>query len=119
MKGFNTYGGARNTRGVVYPGNTFTADAAIQYNFTKQWAFACDLIYGHGNKNRFSGKRGTNRDGTKANMTAPSNEQWSLAPAIEYNFSQTLGLIAGPWFTFAGRNSAQFASGVIALNMYF
>ncbi|MBI2742457.1 MAG: hypothetical protein HYX48_00875 [Chlamydiales bacterium] len=118
VKGINTYGGARNTRGFVYPGNIFTADYSVQYNFTQRWAFACDLFYAHTNKNRFSGRVGSSH-GVPAQMRAPSNEQWSLAPAIEYNWSQNLGIIVGPWFSFAGRNSAEFISGVAALNAFF
>jgi hypothetical protein len=52
-------------------------------------------------------------------MKAPSNEQWSVAPAIEYNWSKNVGLIVGSWFSFAGRNSVRFISGVAALNIYF
>jgi hypothetical protein len=48
----------------------------------------------------------------------PSSSQYSLAPAIEYNWSQNIGLIGGVWFTVAGQNISQFNSIVIALNYY-
>jgi len=112
VKGFNSYGGSSETRGVVYPGNSLTVDGAIEYNFSQEWAVACDLVYTHINKNRFSGKG-------SAFMKTPSNEQWTLAPSVEYNWSENFGITAGPWFSFAGRNSLQFASGIVAVNIYF
>jgi hypothetical protein len=111
VKGYNAYGGVSNTNGTVYPGNLFFVNAAIQCSMTHRWAFACDIVYHHSNKTRFSGKGGSS-------MTSPSNEQFSLAPAIEYNWSKNFGIIGGVWFTFAGRNANQFTSGIIALSMY-
>lgn len=118
VKGLNTYGGTPRTHGMAYPGNSFSADGSIQYNFNQRWVFACDLIYAHTNKNRFSGKVGKSSNGAPARVKSPSNEQWSVAPAIEYNWSQNIGMIAGGWCSFAGRNSTQFASGVMAINIY-
>jgi hypothetical protein len=118
VKGLNSYGGASNTRGTVHLGNTFTVDGAFQYNLTQRWDLACDLYYTHSNSKHFSGKSGTTSSGSPAVMTAPSSEQFSLAPAIEYNWSKSLGIIGSVWFTFAGRNSNRFTSGFIALNIY-
>lgn len=118
VRGINTYGGAPNTRGTVYPGNVFTVDGAFQYNFTQRWAFTCDFIYQHNNKNRFSGKSGTLADGNRAAMRRPSREQLSLAPGIEYSWSASLGVIGGVWFTYAGRNSSRYTTPIIALSIY-
>ncbi len=118
VKGLNNYGGAPNTRGTVRVGDSFIIDGALQYNFDQRWAFACDFYYTHGNTNHFSGKTGTTAAGTPAVNTAPSSEQFSLAPAIEYNWSKNIGLIGGVWFTYAGRNSTRFTTGIIALNIY-
>lgn len=119
VKGFNAYGGARNTRGRVYPGNEFGCLFAFEYSLTQHWAFAFDAASIYTNKTRFSGKAGTDPiTGAKAVLKAPSKLQFSLAPAIEYNFSSSLGIIAGSWFSIAGRNSKRFISGIIALNYY-
>lgn len=115
VKGFNTYGGGFHTRGKVYPGNAFSAIFSFEYSFTRNWAFAMDNVYAHISKTRFSGKSGFTQQGTRANMKSPSSEQFSLAPAIEYNFSANLGIVGGVWFTVAGRNSSEFINGLIAL----
>lgn len=117
VKGFNSYGGASTTKGIVYPGNALSIDWAIQYSLTHRWALACDLVYVYANKRRFSGKAGSS-DGIPVQMKAPSSEVFSLAPAIEYNWSRNIGIIGGVWFTFAGRNANQFTNGIIALSIY-
>lgn len=111
VKDLNRYGGALGTRGKVYPGNELFIDAAFEINFTQRWAFAMDTMYSHYNRTRFSGK-------TTTPVGVPSGEQFSLAPAIEYNWSDNIGAIGGVWFTLGGRNTARFASGVIAINFY-
>lgn len=112
LRGLNAYGGTSKTDATGYPGNYFRLDAAIEYNFTRNWAFACDALFRHFNRNRFTGKN------TK-DLDTHSREEFSLAPAIEYNWSKNLGIIGGVWFSIAGRNSHQFVNGMLSLDAYF
>ncbi|MFI5333972.1 MAG: hypothetical protein ACHQT8_02250 [Chlamydiales bacterium] len=118
VKGFNTYGGGFGTSGTVHPGNSMVSLLGLEFTLALNWALALDVANTYVNKTTFSGKRGVTSAGVPAAVGGPSSSQWSLAPAIEYNFNESLGIIAGAWFTVAGRNSAQFASGVIAVNLY-
>ncbi len=118
VEGFNSFGGGFGTRGTVRVGNTISTLFAFEFNMSLNWALALDVNYVYGNKTSFSGKRGFNPDGTKASVGGPSFNQVSLAPAIEYNFNESWGIIAGSWFTVAGRNSNRFVSGVIAVNWF-
>lgn len=111
VKKNNTYGGDLTTDGWVYPGNIFKLDISLECNLSQNWAVAMDTLYIHNNKTRFSGK-------TKASMRIPSGENFSIAPALEYNFNKNIGLIGGAWITLGGRNAAQFTSGVISINVY-
>lgn len=113
VKGLNAYGGGPGTSGTVYPGCSFQTILSFEFTLNQNWALAIDNVYTHFNKTRFRGKQGTAPTGR------PSSEQWSFAPAIEYNFSYNFGIIAGAWVTGFGRNSAQFRSGVVAVNLYF
>jgi hypothetical protein len=45
--------------------------------------------------------------------------QISFAPEVEYNFSQSSGLLAGVWFTVAGKNSSAFASAFLTYFIFF
>lgn len=128
VKGLNTYGGSKNTSGKIYPGNAFVFDAAFQYNVSRRWAFACDLYYNYNKKNRFSGTGGTPPK-TQEVVSGPSvteegvsasflpSQSISLAPAIEFNWSKNCGIIAGVWFSVAGKNTYQFTTGVISFNI--
>lgn len=118
VKGFNAFGGGFKTHGKVFPGNFFIADLGLELTLTKHWDLALDIVYEHQDKQRFSGRRGFTSPGVPAVMKAPSNESFSLAPAIEYNWNQSIGIIAGAWFTVAGRNHDRFWSGVVAFNYY-
>ncbi|MFI5333973.1 MAG: hypothetical protein ACHQT8_02255 [Chlamydiales bacterium] len=118
VRGYNTYGGGFGTRGTVRPGNIFTAILSGELNLTKNWVLVLDIQNIYGNKSSFSGKHGKNADGTRASVGAPSFNELTLAPAIEYNFSAKWGVIAGAWFAIAGRNTERFAGGTIAINWY-
>ncbi len=122
VHGLSIYGGVpsidgiKGTRGTVYPANIFTIQQGFEYTLTRNWALALDLMYLHTEKTRFSGHT---LPGTEP--IAPSSEQFSIAPAIEYNFNANIGIIAGPWFSVGGRNdnlSGPFSAWIFAINIY-
>ena len=115
LKGFNSYGGGFGTDGRLSPGNKTNVIYSFEVTLSKHWAFAMDNIYAHTNSNRFSGERGVDEHGNPAEISEVSTEQFSFAPAIEYNLNESLGFMAGAWFAPFGRNSTQFASGVLSL----
>jgi opacity protein-like surface antigen len=119
VKDFNFFGGGFGTDGRVEPGNTSVVLTGVEYAFTRNWAFALDILYIHENKSTFKGKVGVTETCEPATVGFPSSEQLSFAPAIEYNWSQNFGIVGGVWFTAAGRNSEQFTSIVISCSGYF
>lgn len=114
VRGFNIYGGGFGTDGTVRPGNTFTALLSLEYTLTKNWVLAFDAQYVHANRSPFSGKQGVSLTGEPALVGLPSRESISLAPAIEYNFSKTFGILGGYWFTTSGKNTFSFGSFVVS-----
>lgn len=103
---FNAYG---DVSGKVYPGSYFIFDTALQYSFTQRWGAACDFRYEHHQRTRSN----------VHSMKRKAGEEFSLAPAIEYNFSKNIGMIGGVWFTIAGKNMPQFVNGMFSLGIYF
>ncbi len=118
VKGANAYGGGHGTKGRIHPGNELTLIFSYEFTFNQNWVLACDHIYIHRNRSRFSGRVGKT-NGVPNTVGEPSSEQFSLAPAIEYNWSANGGVITGVWFTVAGRNSEAFASYVTAAYVQF
>ncbi len=114
IQGLSFYGGARDTRGKIYPGMSYNFILSGEYTITQNWVFAFDISYLLNSHDRFSGKRGTFPNGAKAKVGRPFSQQISFAPAIEYNFNESFGLIGGVWTTLAGKNADQFYSGVFS-----
>lgn len=112
VHGLNTYGGDPTTRGTVYPGKVFRVFAAAEFTLTKHIALALDVLSIFGSRNRFTGE-------TIAPLNLGSDIQFSLAPAIEYNFNKDIGVIVGSLFTVAGRNTPRFSSLIGAINILF
>lgn len=118
VKGFNVYGGGVGTKGTIIPGQNLIGYFSGEYSFHQHWVFAFDLqaLY-QKETSHFSGKAGIDEEGEIAKVGLPSSVQLSLAPQIEYNFSENMGVLMGGWFTFAGQNSEAFA-GLIAAFLY-
>ena len=119
VQGFNAYGGGFDTRGNVRPGNEITIDTAVELSITQHWIFALDLVYSYQNHSTFSGHKGHTAAGTTATVGGPSNDNFSCAPAIEYNPSATMGFLFGTWFTVTGRNSADFIAAVLTMTYFW
>lgn len=118
---FNAYGGGYGTNGTVRPGNTFNVDMGLELSINQPWVVALDLVYNCTNRTKFSGNPGTTTpDGPiPASNTSGYSDQFSLAPAVEYNFNDSMGLVAGAWFTVYGRNASNFVSGIFSWYWFF
>lgn len=118
LQGNNYYGGGTGTDAHFFPNQQLQIDIAVEASVSRHWAFALDIQANWYTRAHFSGNPGVDSNGQVASLGWGSGAQFSLAPAIEYNWSDRLGLIAGSWFTVAGRNAFHFYSGVVALNYY-
>jgi len=119
VRGFNSYGGGYGASGTVHPGHAQQADAAVEYSFTQKWVFACDLVYNWVEKTTFHGNPGVLKNGALSLVGNGSNDQLSLAPAIEYNPNANLNFVGGVWFDLYGRNSTRFITGILVVNYIF
>lgn len=113
---FNVYGGGYGANGTARPGNSFTADLGLELSINQPWVIALDFVYNCTNSLHFYGNPGTTtKNGpTPASVAGGFNDQFSLAPAVEYNFNDSMGLLGGVWFTVYGRNASNFVSGVFS-----
>lgn len=118
LHNFNAFGGGYNTNGTIHLGNHFSTDLSFEYSLTQHWVPAIDFLYTNSASNRFTGNAGVTATGLPAVISARSRTEFSVAPAIEYNFTSRLGVIVGGWFAIEGRNSADFNAVVFAINYY-
>ena len=114
IKGINTFGGAKDTKGKVSPGHTFSSILGVECTLTQNWVLSCECIYDHFNRTAFHGHSGFSAPGVRAIVGAPSKENLSFTPSIEYNVSARLVFILGSWFSTNGRNTPKFDSIVLS-----
>jgi hypothetical protein len=119
VEGFNTYGGGFGTKGKVHPGNTFSADFGYEISLSQNWVLATDVVYSATNQTTFHGTPGVLATGERASNGGGYSDNLSISPAIEYNWNSSLGIIAGAQFSVYGRNSSNFASGIISVTYSF
>lgn len=116
----SAYGTPDSFRGRAELHAASQASIALEYSLNPQWVLATDLIY---EQDRGAHVRGTwtGADGRRADWDRelPSSWRLSLAPAVEYNFTDNIGLIAGAQVSLDGRNAAAIFAPQVALNMAF
>ena len=147
VRGINAFGGTHLTRGRITPGDSLLLDIASELALTQQWVAVLEGVYIYQQASKFNGvigartnddpvpigKRGkTRRFAANPHRLFPNRhnignvtigngtlDQFTLTPAIEYNFSENYGVIAGVWFTVAGKNTPVFATPMIMFNSYW
>lgn len=119
VTGANTYGGNANTSGSVHVGNQKSFDIATELTLAKHWVAVMEAYWAHRSGTYFVGAPGASAAGIPLSIGHGSVDTISLAPALEYNHNEHIGIIAGYWFTVKGTDTADSRSVVIAVNAYW
>ena len=117
----SVYGTSAGFRGTARPGDVFTFNSSWEYSITREWVFALDFIYQHDASTRLAGTQVDLATGSAERVDENFGSAWrfGVAPAIEYNFTSRVGVIAGArWFA-AGRNTSATITPVVAINMVY
>ncbi|MBE1160964.1 transporter [Dyella acidiphila] len=117
LKGANAYasGVSQDFRGSVRLGKAIGISTSAEYSIDSHWVLALDLTY---NRTGSSILKGSSASGVLEKRSSPRSV-YSLAPAVEYNFNDRFGLIAGAQLSFAGRNNDAFVTPMAAFDMVF
>jgi len=120
IDGDSAYGTPEDFHGRAELHAASQASVSLEYSFNPEWVLAADLIY---EQDRGTHVRGvaTSSDGVRSayDQALPMSWRMSVAPAVEYNFTDDVGLIAGAQVSLDGRNSAAIFAPQVALNMVF
>jgi hypothetical protein len=122
VRDVSVYGTPAGFRGHANPGDSFLADAAVEYSATRNWVLALDVAYEHDASPHVAGndgQSGSNPQSFNYFQSSGSTESVFLAPAIEYNWSGKVGVIAGARILAAGRNTTATITPVAAINYVF
>jgi hypothetical protein len=112
----SAYGTSQGFQGRVLPGNSAVVGIGAGYAFTQRWVAAIDIVENYADGFKLNG---TNSDGGLVASRSPYSTSLGLAPAIEYNWSGTMGVIAGVEFSAGGHNTPAYVAPQIALSMAF
>jgi hypothetical protein len=112
----SVYGTALAFRGHVAPGVAEELGIGGGYALDQRWVLALDLV---GNNAAGFNLHGTQASGSVVHVSGTTSSSVSFAPAVEYNWSGNIGVIAGIEFSAAGRNTSSYVAPQIALAMAF
>ena len=119
----SVYGTQPGFRGRASPGDSLAVNSSWEYSLTQNWVWALDVFYQHGNKTRVSGYDSQSVDGDLQRVAVEqdfdSSRRFGVAPAIEYNWSGTVGVIVGARWIAAGRNADATITPVAAINLVY
>ena len=113
LHGISTYGTGAGFDGTAVPGNAAEIGIADEFGIDRRWVLALDVVqdFGKGTHLRAQGYGGA--------MLDVATSGFSVAPALEYNFSGSIGVIAGAQISTTGRNSSATIIPQVAVNMFF
>ena len=111
LHGVSVYGTPEGFDGHVRPGDNLYLNAAWEYSITQRWVLAFDATYSTSADTKLVG-------GDLLTNLGPSRN-FAFAPALEYNWSPLIGVIAGMRAIPAGRNTPGSITPAIALNVVY
>jgi hypothetical protein len=114
----SVYGTNSGFRGRAYPGRSVSINAAWEYSLTRNWVPALDVIYRHDGNTSVTGNNSpsSGRGQTAVHLNSGSDDNIGLAPAMEYNWNSSLGVIFGARVIAPGHNTSASFAPVIAIN---
>lgn len=120
ISGASVYGTDASFQGNIARGSVLGLSIGAEYSFSPRWVGVMEVAVSRESGQRLSGvARNASGDFGRIDERRPASRSLNLAPAVEYHFSPSLGLIAGVEFTVAGRNAGRIISPQVALGMFF
>jgi hypothetical protein len=117
VRDVSNFGTPQGFRGHASPGAYFTTDLGVEYNISRHWVAATDFWYEHDDS---TGVRGgvLQPGGGLAPFESHTGygDLLYVAPALEYNFNSSVGIIFGARVTAWGRNESATLTPVAAFN---
>jgi hypothetical protein len=115
----SAYGTAAGFRGTARPGNFFFVDSSWEYSLTRSWVLALDVTYRQDANTRVTGHYVQDPASPVIAFDTGSSEAFGLAPAIEYSWKSTVGVLLGVRVIPAGRNTAATVTPAVAINIVY
>ncbi len=105
VQGFSVFGGSPKSSATIRPGDRIIFNLGFEYDLDRHWGMGVDLRYEYQMRDRLRSSR------PDPDLLLGSVDRFSIAPCLEYNFSESASLTLGPWFSVCGRGTYAFAGG--------
>ncbi|MDF7673164.1 hypothetical protein PT277_09510 [Acetobacteraceae bacterium ESL0709] len=116
LRDVTSYGTEMGFRGHGQQGMHGETGVALEYGITQRWVFAFDLYRDWANGAHV---QGYDHYGHYSREVGLSSTSWQVAPALEYNWNDSWGVIFGSSFVFAGHNNDFSIAPQFAVNAMF
>jgi hypothetical protein len=111
----SVYGTQLGFQGHAKPGLSTFVDAAWEYSLTRNWVLALDATYRHTNNTRIMGNDPA-QSPPNIQLNSGSSDAIGFAPALEYNWKPTIGVLLGTRIIALGHNSPTTITPAVAIN---
>ena len=111
----SVYGTEPGFRGTASPGNFLFADVSGEYSLTRRWVLAFDVVYNHRQNTHVSGRTIIPQP-SLVQFDSGSSDLTGFAPAVEYSWKNSIGVLVGTRIIPFGRNTSYTIAPVVAIN---
>ena len=115
VAGVSVYGTSQGFQGHAKPGASTFVDAAWEYSLTRNWVLALDATYRHTNNTRITGQDPA-QSPTHIQLNSGASDAIGFAPALEYNWKPTIGVLLGTRIIALGHNAPTTITPAVAIN---
>jgi hypothetical protein len=115
VEGASVYGTSQGFQGRAKPGPSTFVDAAWEYSLTRNWVLALDATYRHTANTKITGYDASQTPPTIQQNTG-SSDAIGFAPALEYNWKPTIGVLVGTRIIALGHNTPTTITPAVAIN---
>ncbi|MCX2565778.1 hypothetical protein OQ496_04815 [Acetobacter suratthaniensis] len=116
ISGISSYSTQAGFHGRARPGMSGQAGFSLEYGVTQRWVLAVDVARDWANGAKVWGVNG---NGQRVNRISAASGDWQVDPAVEYNFTSRIGMIAGASVYYAGHNTGVRIAPQFAVNTVF
>ena len=118
LQGASVYGTGQEFIGHARPSASLYGDLAFEYSISRNWVAALDFWLEQDGNIRVEGTNASGPGGGPESAATDSgvSQYLYLAPALEYNWSSTLGIIVGARVFAWGHRETALVTPVIAIN---
>lgn len=119
IDGASVYGTTNGFRGTAHPASSFSIDNSWEYSATRRFVLATDIAFHNTGDTRVTGAYAATPTAPASSVAFNSgwSNTWYLAPAVEYSWKPTIGILLGLRITPAGRNTSDTLTPAIAINI--